>query len=1064
MDDRATLLELRERYLLSQRWADLADTLDRLVRVTEPREERLALYEELGSVSLEHLRDAERAFEAFRVVADLQDDFGDDDALEVFGQILAANPNFFPAFQRVEEVLRRRGDRASFEQLAAHLIDLAEASAHDPPRFLRHQREAARIFEVELGARESALIVLTSSVTRHTWQTGILDDIERLAARTQSWDEPIDRLSEVVAEMTDSESAGRLHKRIGLWCTHAERFDQAMDHLRHYLRHFPADVEAQSAVSGLFRMDGRWDELVGTARRRYELAAPHEAAEQRKRLIAVLEEAAATADFEWDRAHFLAELGGIYRESGDMVTAVSVWEQALALEPTALDAARPLVDHYLERNRWERAAPILETLVTLTQTQRGALTPEEENLRWLQYADVLDRVGNEKLALHAYRQAYELDRNNPKTLERLGMLLHRADELDQAYHVFVQLVDRHERHLDPKLTLDVLRKSAAIKLKHHDPRVARGLIERALRIAPDDREALQLAAEIATAEGDIGAAMEARRRLVESQSNPTIRFKDLVEMGDTWLKQHNVEQAARSYANALRIEPNSVATLRKLLAAFQKLARWREAVGVLERLAALETDPSKRANLFYTMGIIARDEVRNSEHAVTWFERALDDDVEQLKAFEAIDRILTSGRAWKELERAYRRMLHRVRDREQPDVDRKLEVMLWRNLGEVYRSRLGDAEAAAKAFEAALALAPDDEALQRIVAELYERAGIHSEGALARHRQLLAKEPMRPDSLYALYRGYITMKSYDAAHCVAGVLLWLNAADSEASEYYHTYLGRHVKLADGTFFPELLDHIYPREQNRVVNAVMAHLAVALRALVAGSARDYGINPKTDRIDELHSSMVFAQMYRYVAKTLMFVPPPHLFARQDHPLGMRIVNLDPPACLIGSDILHGVDDDREMIFRITKMIAWMRPEHYLAGIGNTAEQLQALFITAMDWALGRKPSMGREGARVLKALKSAPPPSQSQLQSLIRTYVKHADAPPDMHEWLTLAEMSTSRFALTLCGEFSTAAQLLKREPAVMTGASVQQRLTDLVRFATSEPYFELRKELSLAIH
>lgn len=1067
MADLHTLLELRERYLVERRWAELADVLEQLCPLTEERNERLALYEELGAICVEQLRDAARAFDAYRVVVDLRRDWTDHDALVVFTQILSLDPTQWPAMQRVDELLRRRGDVEAFEALAGHYIDLAAASAHEPEKFLRHQREAARLFEAELGSPDSALLVLVTSVTTQTWQTGILDDIERLAALTGLWDEPIDRLRDVVGNMTDAPRGGRLHKRIGFWCIQARRPEDAAYHLRATLRHFPGDREARQALEQLYRAEGRWSEIVAGARaeRAAALDEPH-ARELQERLRAVLEEAAGAADTPAERARYLAELGHLHREAGDRVTAVRYWEQALNAEPETLEAARPLIDHYLEHNRWERAAPVLETVVKMSQRRRGLLEPREENLRWLQYADVLDRVGNEKLALKAYRQAYELDRNNPHTLERLGLLLFEADEFDQAYHIFVQLVDRFEREVEPRTLVEVLRKAAAIKAHHRDMRTAMGLVDRALRIAPDDRDTLKLAADIAALSGDLDLSMKARSRLVESEVNPTVKFADLVKMGDTWVDKANWDQAARAYVNALKVEPNSVAVLRKLLEAFQKLSRWSEAIGVLDRLAAQEEDRLKRAKLFYTMGIIARDEVRSPERAVQFFDRALDEDTELLKAFEAIDRVLTERRAWKELERAYRRMLHRVAENElnlEAPAREKLDLMLWRNLGEVYRSRLGDLKAAIQAFETVLAMRPNDEHVRLILAELYERAGIKLEGAVEQHRRVLDKDPRRVDSLHGLFRALMASKRYDPAHCVAGVLHWMNRGDGESDDFYRTYLGRNLKLAKGTFYPELLDKVYPRAQNRVVNGVMAHLAVVLRPLFAHDLRDFGVNAKADAIDPKSSRYVFTQMYRYITETMGLVPAPHLYARLDHPLGLRALNAEPPALLAGSDVLDNDGDDREMAFRLAKTVSWMRPEHYLAAIGNTPGQLQVMFVSAMDFALARKPTAGRDGAAIIKALKAAPAQSQLQIQALIKTYVRHASEPPEMSHWVTQAEHATSRFGLIFSGEFKKAAEFIKREPPALTAATVEERLTELVRYATSEEYFEVRKELGLAI-
>lgn len=1068
MEDKQTLSELREKYFLDRRWEDLADVLEREIPVTDDREERLELYELLGSVYAEHLHDAERAFDAFKTVIDLND-WSAREAMEVWEQLLEIDPAFDPAFRRIEEHLRSLGTDQAYQTLAGHYIDRAEASVADPEAFLTYQREAAQLFEYQLTSPESALVVLTASVTPRTWQTGVLDDIERLAAQLDDWREAIATVQNLLGEMTDGPRAGRLHKRVGFWLLRAGRADDAAHHLRAALRHAPADRELEEALEGLYRQQGRWDEMIEAARRAVDEAIdPVHRSELRERLMALLEEAAGSTRDDRRRGQYLAELGTMHDvEMGDRLTAVRYWEQALNAEPKTLDAARPLIDHYMSDNRWERAAPVLETVVETAEKNHGLLEPRELNQRYLQYGKVCDTLGNEKLALHAYRQAYEIDRNNPRTLERLGLLLFDAEEYDQAYHVFVALADRHERAVQPEILLEVLRKAARIKHRHGDHRVAIGLLERALRLRPDDRPTLRLMATFSQDAGEIEHAMKARKKLIDSEPQAKVQFAELVKMGDAWAEEAGeVEKAARAYVEALELQPQSVAVLRKLLDAFRNLGRWREAIGVLERLVEHEDDRVRRANLYYTMGVVARDEVEAPERAVGYYEKALDENPDMLKAFEAIDRIMTDARAWKDLERAYRRMLHRVteNERELPQGRRNdLNFLLWTSLGEVYRSRLGDPRAAVEAFEAALALRPDDDNTRMILAELYERTGANPDVAIEHHRALLDKDPGRSDSYHALYRAYMDNRRFDAAWCVAGVLAWMQKANPDEGEFYRKYLGWNIKLAKSNFYPELFNALVPRQQSRLVNGIMAHLAVALRGHFAHPVRDFGVNPKKDRVNPHQTPIVAAQMYKYICRVMGFAPEPHLYIRRDHPLGIRILNAEQPSILLGSDLLEDREDDRHLAFRFARIMTWMRTEYYLAAIGKSPAELQLIFVSAADWAAGRKPTAGRDGAAIIKQLKSSEGQTQMQLQSLLRNYLQHSNQPPDMAQWLTLADHTASRVGLVLCNDLDKAVTGIKRESQAPTTASVPQRVENLARFAGSEAYIEIRRELGLAI-
>ena len=379
MDDKVTLRELRERYFADRRWRDLADVLEREIKVTDDRRERLDLYEELGSVAAEHLGDAPRAFDAFRTVIDLRDDWSDDDAMGVYVQLLDLDPGFVPAFERLEPMLRARGDLDSLQELASRTIDLAGA-VHDAQMFLEYQRQAARIFEVELGSPDAALMVLIASLTEENWQMGVLDDLERLARMTGDWGELTHRVAQIVAGMSDKESAVGLHKRLGFWLVGLGQLEQGADHLRRAQRRAPGDPDIEQTLGEVYRRLGRWEELLeGVRLRRGAALGAVQAREFRDEHVRMLREAAANAGDKRRQAAYLAELGNLHdQELGDRLTAVSLWEQALNAESETVAAARPLIDHYLADNRWERAAPVLETLLRAAEADREKRVAEKE--------------------------------------------------------------------------------------------------------------------------------------------------------------------------------------------------------------------------------------------------------------------------------------------------------------------------------------------------------------------------------------------------------------------------------------------------------------------------------------------------------------------------------------------------------------------------------------------------------------------------------------------------------------------------------------------------------------
>lgn len=168
-------------------------------------------------------------------------------------------------------------------------------------------------------------------------------------------------------------------------------------------------------------------------------------------------------------------------------------------------------------------------------------------------------------------------------------------------------------------------------------------------------------------------------------------------------------------------DPESSMNLREQLETYTEKEQWPEVIAVLEQLIEQEADPAKRGKYHYTIGVISRDEIGDQQAAFDAFEAALDANVTELRAFEAIDRILTDEENWIELERSYRRMLRRVAENDD-GASEDLKVLLWQNLGEIYARRLNHIDSAIMAYEAALSIKPDDPKTQQILSALRERS------------------------------------------------------------------------------------------------------------------------------------------------------------------------------------------------------------------------------------------------------------------------------------------------------------------------------------------------------
>ena len=130
------------------------------------------------------------------------------------------------------------------------------------------------------------------------------------------------------------------------------------------------------------------------------------------------------------------------------------------------------------------------------------------------------------------------------------------------------------------------------------------------------------------------------------------------------------------------------------------------------------------------MAQLYRDKVDDQDRAVELFNEALDLNPGFLEAFERINKILTAQKDWKQLERAFRKMLHRVAGKGNTD----LEFNLWHTSASSTATASSDMNSAIEAFKMATRLKPDEPVEHQILAELYETTD-QLEAAIGEHRR-----------------------------------------------------------------------------------------------------------------------------------------------------------------------------------------------------------------------------------------------------------------------------------------------------------------------------------------
>jgi tetratricopeptide (TPR) repeat protein len=251
-----------------------------------------------------------------------------------------------------------------------------------------------------------------------------------------------------------------------------------------------------------------------------------------------------------------------------------------------------------------------------------------------------------------------------------------------------------------------------------------GLYRKVLELNPHHGVAAEALAELARDATDPAAICEHyRTSLAADPDNLGLvrQWADVAFAHGRWddvrfLFDQLFERVGGEHGTAAR--PDSRARLNEALDRFVAGKKWVEAIDVLRALAR-EANGALRAKYYVAAGKIAQHELGDQTLAVELFGLALDEQPEDEATFERVYTMLSESKAWPQARDQLRRMIERQRAAGKAD-DVKVMLPLWRRLGDVNRTGLGDMPGAAEAYRECARLAPEDRYV-KMVADMTSR-------------------------------------------------------------------------------------------------------------------------------------------------------------------------------------------------------------------------------------------------------------------------------------------------------------------------------------------------------
>jgi tetratricopeptide (TPR) repeat protein len=1000
---------------VTQNWADLVQVLERQLDIVETERERVEVLLKLATVLEEQFLKADQAAQRLEAVLEI-------------------DPTEERAYVALERCYRRL--KQWLDLINTYERHINEVSSTGTK--IELYGFIAQVYSEEVGDTDRAIDAYQNIVDIDDTNIEALESLSKLYEKQGDAARSIDSMTRVADLTSDGKQRVEMYFRIG----------KAME------EKLGDRAQAQERLEMALDLDPTHLPTLGALR----VIALDEMDWERAARFLDQEQGNTTAPRA--RAKLLVELGSIRdNKLEEHELAVQAYELAMQCDEDCEEAALPLVEEYARTEQWVKAEPLAEMLV------RKAKNKDRHELHSLQklLGKVHAALGNDEKALKAYQAAHQLDLTDQETIRGIADVAFKLRDWPSALTNYQKVLTALGEE-EVELRTDTYYRLGCIKREQGQARQAINNFEKALGLTTDHRPTLDALVDTYVKNNDWKQVAAYKRQILDSVYDAEERLVLLLEIGDVWAdKEKNWAKAMEAVEEAQDIKPNDHVILHKLLQLYQQAGDWQKMVDCLQHIAELESRPEVRARYVFTQAQLYRDKLKDFERAVELFNESLDLNPGYLEAFERINKILTQEKNWKQLERSYRKMIHRVAGK----GNVTLEHQLWHQLGLVYRDRLNQMQEAIDAFKMAAAVKPDNLVERQILAELFENTE-QWDDAIAETRSVLEGDPLKGETYRALYRLFLYKRSYDEAWCVAAALAFLGEANEEEQRFYQDYKTEGMPVVRGRVTGDLWQrHLLHGDANnhvsKIFEAVVPAALQAKSAELKATGKLTSLDPRFKQ-DPNTSTVSFARTFGWAAQVLG-VQSPELYVRSDVAGGIIAVPALPPASVAGQTVLSGFQP-QELAFVCAKHLASYRGEAYIRNLFQTQSELTMMFFAGVMLAAPNTPLPAeivnnvKVSAQALRRFME--PMAFESLAAAVKRWMNDGST-ANIKRWMQAIEVTAVRAGFVACGDLDIAKRILAAEPQLPGDLSPAEKMRELLLYSVSEDYMALRKAIGVTI-
>jgi hypothetical protein len=347
-------------------------------------------------------------------------------------------------------------------------------------------------------------------------------------------------------------------------------------------------------------------------------------------------------------------------------------------------------------------------------------------------------------------------------------------------------------------------------------------------------------------------------------------------------------------------------------------------------------------------------------------------------------------------------------------------------------------------------------------------SGLESEAARASEDpddfwRRIRRNPGDAEAHRQLRRIYAARGEADRSFCLAQCLVALGAANAEEQAEFEAHRSRTLMAPRaGLSQSAWYDQLFHPEEEVLTGQIFSVIAPAvLLGRVTALRRDSKLHqPKPEARQDPAKATVTAVRAIPWAAAILGLPLPSVFVERERDVGYEHVPGVPPVTVVGKRVLSG-RSQLEHAFLAGRHLSFYRNEHFVKTLFSAVPDLEDLFLAALvigNPGLPIAEDMKRRVTPIAKAIQPLLEPGQvDRLRGCFLRFVEEGGR-TNLQRWALSTEKTACRAGFLLANDLGTALRVLEPEER-----GLGELGKDLLAFASSERYFQLRRQLGIAV-